>query len=130
MIKALLASTVVAFGLLFSGMAHADDECVSSKTVVERNYTEGKAHGLTLEAVTLKGDDAAKVREFVINKWPASADKVIAFDEVTFIANTLDETSDVLMVLYDKGCAVSGGNITAQEFVEVVVTVTGERKGI
>jgi hypothetical protein len=130
-LKTLLASAVIGFGLMGSALAAAPEgyvdpkaQCMSSDEVWAKNQVEAKSTGITLDHVTLKGEDAKKVRDYLNKKFEG---KALPFDEVTFITNKLDQTAPVLMIIYNEGCVVAGGPISPEEFIEVVVQVTGDQ---
>lgn len=131
--KKLLASTVIALSLM-APVAYAADQCMSSDQVWVQNQEEAKSKGLTLDHVTLKGDDAAKLFEYLEKKFDGAA---MEFDEITFITNRADDSQPVLMVIYKDGCVIAGGPISPAEFMELVgvaighpVTPTADTKGI
>lgn len=121
MFKSLLASTVIAIAILTSGSLYAaDDQCQTPEMVTQRNKAEAASHGIQVEVATLQGEEGAKVRQFIMERFKDS--KVIAFDAATFVYSATQE--NVLMVLYDNGCAVSGGPITQEEFRDLIKGTT------
>lgn len=132
MIKTLLASAVVGFGLLFSGMAHAADadpnaaqtkklECITPAMVEDNNYAKAKEAKIDIAILTLHGADATAIRTAMVTKY---GDKVLAFDEVTFISSK-QYADTILMIIYNEGCVVSGGPISAEDFAIITHTSGG-----